>query len=211
MVGGLFRDRWVAPLLIALAVAGLSLRLILPGNYCLVPSEFLQPGEAGSAQTSVYGVVLYRESGTDVRGMYEQAVWWHEIAIEVEWGIATVAETAVYLVLRVRQRGPRQGAVGPNQAAGADGPAGCLCVPFGDCSRPAAEVSVRRRGGQGGDIGVDCPSGSLARGQPTGLLCSPPARRDGRSLGRFRGSVRTPTSRSVPRVLQVAERAGAGL
>ena len=55
MVKGL-GDRRIVPFLIALVGAALLLEVLIRGNYCLVPSALLGPGEVGTAETSVHGV-----------------------------------------------------------------------------------------------------------------------------------------------------------
>jgi hypothetical protein len=104
----LAQDVRIVPLLIALAVAVLVLQVLSHGNYCLVPTEFLQPGDVGRAETSIYGFALYRKAGIDHEGMYHQAVWWYEMALWGEWLIAVALGATVYLVLRVRWRRRRQ-------------------------------------------------------------------------------------------------------
>jgi hypothetical protein len=106
-VVGLPWDRRIV-LLIALAVAGLLLKVLTHGNHCLVPSPFLKPGEVGMAEVSVYGVALYRESGIDQETMYRQALWWYEMALLGEWVAAITVGATVYLDLRVKWR-RRQG------------------------------------------------------------------------------------------------------
>ena len=100
------QDRRIVPLLIALVVAGMTVEALVHGNYCLVPSTSLKAGEVGAAETSVYGIVLYRGAGTDHMGMYREAVWWYETALLAEWGAAVAVGVVVYvLVRRWRERG----------------------------------------------------------------------------------------------------------
>jgi hypothetical protein len=92
----------LASLVVAVAIAGLLLAVLVRGNYCLVPSTFLKPDEVGTAETSIYGIALYLESGLEHRAMYDQAIWWYEVALICEWAIATAVGTAVYVVVRRR-------------------------------------------------------------------------------------------------------------
>ena len=99
-------DLRIVPLLIALIVAGVTLKVLVHGNYCLVPSTSLKDGDAGAAETWVYGISLYRGAGTDHTGMYREAIWWYEKALLVEWGAAVAVGVGVYLLLRWwRERG----------------------------------------------------------------------------------------------------------
>src|SRR4051812_43776958 len=93
-------DRRIVPLLVALLVAGVTLKALVHGNYCLVPSTFLKPGEVGTAETSVYRIALYRGGGTDHLGMYREAVWWCETVLLAEWGIAVAVGVGVSLLVR---------------------------------------------------------------------------------------------------------------
>jgi hypothetical protein len=93
-------DRRIVALLVALLVAGVSVKALVAGNYCLVPSTFHKPGELDKAETSVYGIPLYVSAGTDYMGMYREAVWWYETALLVEWGAAVAVGVGVYLVMR---------------------------------------------------------------------------------------------------------------
>jgi hypothetical protein len=93
--------RRIAPLLVALILAAVALRALVLGNYCLVPSAALSPGQAPTAETSVYGFVLYRGVGVDQQTMYREAVWWYEAALLAEWTIAVAAGVSVYLLLRL--------------------------------------------------------------------------------------------------------------
>jgi hypothetical protein len=87
---------------VALLLAGVTLKLLVQGNYCLVPRANLKPGEVGIAETSVYGIPLYRATGTEEMGMYHDAIWWYETALLVEWGFAVVVGAGTYfLVVRV--------------------------------------------------------------------------------------------------------------
>ncbi len=90
--------RRIVLLLIALAVAYGTAKALLLGTYCLVPSAFLKADESGTAETSIYGVVLYRETGTDHTQMYHQAVWWHEVTLNGIWAAAVVTGTGTYLI-----------------------------------------------------------------------------------------------------------------
>jgi hypothetical protein len=90
----------VVPLLVALLVAAVTVKILVHGNYCLVPGASLKPGEVGTAETSVYGIPLYRSAGTDHAGMYREAVWWYETTLLVEWGAAVAVGVGTYLVLR---------------------------------------------------------------------------------------------------------------
>jgi hypothetical protein len=94
------RSRWIVPLLLAVLVAGVTLKVFVHGNYCLVPSTFLQPGEEGTAETSVYGLPLYRGAGTDHQGMYRAAVWWYETTLLAEWAVAVAVGAGAYLLVR---------------------------------------------------------------------------------------------------------------
>jgi hypothetical protein len=94
------RSRWIVPLLVAVLVAGVTLGALVHGNCCLVPSTFLQPGEEGRAETSVYGIPVYRVAGTDHQGMYREAVWWYETTLLAEWGAAVAVGAGVYLLVR---------------------------------------------------------------------------------------------------------------
>lgn len=94
------QNRRFIAILIAVCFADLVVKVLIRGNYCLVPTESLQRSEAGTAETSVYGLVLYREVGIDHREMYRQAVWWYETALLVEWAIGVMVGTLVYVVLR---------------------------------------------------------------------------------------------------------------
>src|SRR3954468_16900374 len=97
-------DRRLVPLLIALAVAGVTVKVLVHGNYCLVPSTFLKADEVGTAETSFYGIPLYRGAGTDHMGTYRAAVWWYESALLAEWAAAVAVGVGVYLLLRWWQR-----------------------------------------------------------------------------------------------------------
>jgi hypothetical protein len=99
-VVGWRKDRRIVPFLIALAVAGLALKLLVSGNCCLVPSAYLKPGEAGTAEVSAYGVVLYGETGADHEAMYNRAVWWYQAALTGEWVLAVAMGAAIYSLLR---------------------------------------------------------------------------------------------------------------
>jgi hypothetical protein len=85
-------------LVISLVVAGVLLRAIVTGNYCLVPS--FRPGEVGTAETSIFGFALYLEAGTEHEAMYHRAVWWYEALLLAEWASAVVVGAAVYAALR---------------------------------------------------------------------------------------------------------------
>jgi hypothetical protein len=102
------QDRGVVPLLVALFVAAVTLKALVHGNYCLVPSTFLKPGEVGTVETSVYGILLYRGAGSDHTGMYREAVWWYKTALLAEWCAAGAAGAGAYLVVRW-WRGPGSG------------------------------------------------------------------------------------------------------
>jgi hypothetical protein len=101
---GLLQDRRIAPFLIALAVAGLLLSIFLHGNFCLVPSTNIKVGELATAEVSIYGIALYRQSGVESEAMYQQAVWLYEMSILCEWLVAVAVGAIVYLVLRLTQR-----------------------------------------------------------------------------------------------------------
>jgi hypothetical protein len=58
-----FNKRRVALILIALAIAFITFQVLLLGTRCLVPSPFLNAGEVGTAETSIYGGVLYKLFG----------------------------------------------------------------------------------------------------------------------------------------------------
>jgi hypothetical protein len=86
-------------IVIALAVAFITLQGLLFGTRCLVPDPFLKAGEVGTAETSIYGVALYRETGTDHIELYDRAVWWFQATGLGIWAAAVVTGTSVYLIL----------------------------------------------------------------------------------------------------------------
>jgi hypothetical protein len=98
----MLQHRRVAAFLIALCVAAIVVTVLVRGNYCVVPSAFLQPGEAGTAEMSIYGVALYREVGSDHPAIYRRAVGWYETTLLVEWGMGVAVGAVVYGFLRRR-------------------------------------------------------------------------------------------------------------
>jgi hypothetical protein len=108
--------RRVVPLVIALVVAGVFFELLICGNYCLLPSQHLQPWEKEyTAEMSIYGIPLYRRAGPDNKAMYDEVYWWYETTLLAEWGVAVVIGVGVYLVVRWwRERG-RSSFAGPPQ------------------------------------------------------------------------------------------------
>jgi len=55
--------------------------------------------EYGTAETSIYGVVLYGETGKDYKGMYDRAVWWYEATLIGIWVVAILAGIGVYIIV----------------------------------------------------------------------------------------------------------------
>ena len=98
MVGRLNKQRIVL-VVIASAIASVTLRILSLGTYCLVPSTNLKVGELATAETSIYGLVLYRETGTDYMDMYHQAVWWYEVTLIGIWAAAVVAGVGACVIV----------------------------------------------------------------------------------------------------------------
>jgi len=111
---GELHDRYVVPLLIALVVAGVTLHVFFLGHRGHLPSIRLEIGEVGTAEISVFGIVLYRGTTMGVHreamGIYREAIWWQETALLVEWGVAAAVGVGVYIFARWwRARSPTSG------------------------------------------------------------------------------------------------------
>ena len=102
-----FKNRRIVLFLVALVCAIVTLKSLSLGLYCSVPSAIQDAGNVDTAETSIYGVVLYRETGTERMRMYHQAVWWYEATLFGIWGTAVVVGTGVYLVGRLCWYEPR--------------------------------------------------------------------------------------------------------
>jgi hypothetical protein len=94
-----FNKRRLVSLLIAWAIGFAIVKGLAHGTYCLVPSSHLKFEEVTTAEMSIYGVVLYREVGTDHTNMYDNAVWWYEMTLFGIWAVAVVCGTGVYLIV----------------------------------------------------------------------------------------------------------------
>jgi hypothetical protein len=90
-------ERKIVQLLVALGVAYVTLQALLSGAHCSVPSAFLKHGDVGSAETSIHGIVLYQDTGTDLNAMYDEACWWYETSLFGIWASAVLAGTVAYL------------------------------------------------------------------------------------------------------------------
>lgn len=95
-------DTRIAPLLVALLLAGLLVTVLGRGTYCLLPSNYLKPDEVATAEVSVFGITLYRESGPNPNLLYDNAIWWYQAAALSEWLLAVVAGTSAYVALRAK-------------------------------------------------------------------------------------------------------------
>ena len=91
--------RRVVSFLLGLSVAAITANALSHGTYCLVPSTLHKAQESGTAETSIYGVVLYEETGMDYKGMYDRAVWWYEATLIGIWVVAILAGIGVYVIV----------------------------------------------------------------------------------------------------------------
>ena len=93
-----FNKRRIILVLMAGALTVGTLKLLLVGAYCLVPGAYLAPNELVTAETSIHGLVLYRDTGTHHVSMYDQATWWYEAMLFGVWATSIGTGTLTYVV-----------------------------------------------------------------------------------------------------------------